>query len=215
MKVFEKFREINWFSIKLFCKTISRKNFNFRVRFPFFNTKTRKFRQIDWWQFLSSFSIVKMLISRKFWEKSVIVKCRNFYAVSHLLHTVTKYTKMSTQKNKMLLTKNPQFLPNQADILPSELVHWTNILTKFRRNWTKNVEFLVIASYFPGWTFFWIWSQCDVVTENSRNFYTMCLYFARKKNKYFVISFWFDGNFQSCNQTQKHERYFFRTNRVF
>ena len=60
----------------------------------------------------------------------------------------------------MLLMKNPQFLPNQADILPSEFIHWTDILTKFHNNWTKIVDFLVIAFYFPGWTFFWIWSQC-------------------------------------------------------
>ena len=57
--------------------------------------------------------------------------------------------------------KNPQFLPNQADILPSEFIHWTDILTKFHNNWTKIVDFLVIAFYFPGWTFFWIWSQCE------------------------------------------------------
>ena len=76
------------------------------------------------------------------------------------MHTVTKSRKMSTQKNKMLLMKNPQFLPNQADILPSEFIHWTDILTKFHNNWTKIVDFLVIAFYFPGWTFFWIWSQC-------------------------------------------------------
>ena len=56
--------------------------------------------------------------------------------------------------------KNPQFLPNQADILSSESIHWTDILTKFHNNWTKIVEFLGIAFYFPGWTFFWIWSQC-------------------------------------------------------
>ena len=56
--------------------------------------------------------------------------------------------------------KNPQFLPNQADILPSEFMHWTDILTKFRNNRTKNADLLVIASIFPGWTFFWIWSQC-------------------------------------------------------
>ena len=58
--------------------------------------------------------------------------------------------------------KNPQFLPNQADILPSEFIHWTDILTKFHNNWTKVVDFLVTAFYFPGWTFFWIWSQCAV-----------------------------------------------------
>ena len=58
--------------------------------------------------------------------------------------------------------KNPQFLPNQADILPSEFIHWTDILTKFHNNWTKIVDFLVIAFYFPGWTFFWIWSQCEL-----------------------------------------------------
>ena len=45
----------------------------------------------------------------------------------------------------MLLTKNPQFLPNQADILPSEFIHWTEILTKFHDNWTKIVDFLVIG----------------------------------------------------------------------
>ena len=50
--------------------------------------------------------------------------------------------------------KNPQFLPNQADILPSEFIHWTDILTKFHNNWTNIVDFLVIAIYFPGWTFF-------------------------------------------------------------
>ena len=80
-----------------------------------------------------------------------------------IMHTVTKSRKMSTQKNKMLLMKNPQFLPNQADILPSEFIHWTDILTKFHNNWTKIVDFLVIAFYFPGWTFFWIWSQCGPV----------------------------------------------------
>ena len=41
--------------------------------------------------------------------------------------------------------KNPQFLPNQADILPSEFIHWTDILTKFHKNRTKIVDFLVIA----------------------------------------------------------------------
>ena len=63
----------------------------------------------------------------------------------------------------MLLTKNLQFLPNQADILPFELVHWTDILTKFHSNWTKIVDFSVIATYFAWWTFFWIWSQCVTV----------------------------------------------------
>ena len=58
--------------------------------------------------------------------------------------------------------KNPQFLPNQADILPSEFIHWTDILSKFHKNWTKIVDFLVIAFDFQGWTFFWIWSQCAV-----------------------------------------------------
>ena len=85
------------------------------------------------------------------------------------IHTVTKFRKTSTQKNQMLLMKNPQFLPNQADILPSEFIHWTDILTKFHNNWTKIVDFLVIASYFPGWTFFWIWSQCDTECGKTRN----------------------------------------------
>ena len=69
------------------------------------------------------------------------------------LHTVTKSRKTSTQKNKMLLMKNPQFLPNQADILSPEFIHWTDILTKFHRDWTNIVDFLVIAFDFPGWTF--------------------------------------------------------------
>ena len=63
----------------------------------------------------------------------------------------------------MLLMKNPQFLPNQADILPSEFIHWTEILTKFHKNRTKIVDFLVIAFDFPVWTFFWIWSECVFV----------------------------------------------------
>ena len=67
--------------------------------------------------------------------------------------------------------KNPQFLPNQADILPSEYNHWTDILTKFHRNWTKIVDFLVIAFYFPEWTFFWIWSQCDLGKRPNRRLY--------------------------------------------
>ena len=61
--------------------------------------------------------------------------------------------------------KNPQFLPNQADILPSEFIHWTDILSKFRKNWTKIVDFLVIAFDFQGWTFFWIWSQCETESQ--------------------------------------------------
>ena len=73
---------------------------------------------------------------------------------------MTKSKKMSTQKNNMSLMKHPQFLPNQADILPSEFIHWTKILTKFHDNWTKIVDFLVIAFHFPRWTFLWIWSQC-------------------------------------------------------
>ena len=77
-----------------------------------------------------------------------------------MAHTVTKSRKTSTQKNQMLLMKNPQFLTNQADILPSEFIHWTDILTKFHNNWTKTVDFLVIEFYFPGWTFFW--SQCGL-----------------------------------------------------
>ena len=39
--------------------------------------------------------------------------------------------------------KNPQFLPNQANILPSEFIHWTDILTKFHNNWTKIVDFFL------------------------------------------------------------------------
>ena len=96
------------------------------------------------------------------------------------MHTVTKSRKTSTQKNKMLLMKNPQFLSNQADILPSEFIHWTDILTKFHNNWTKIVDFLVIAFYFPGWTFFWIWSHC---AER----FTLTEVFFRKIN-YLVIS---------------------------
>ena len=104
---------------------------------------------------------VKMLIFP--WNYSIII------------HTVTKSRKTSTQKNKMLLIKNPQFLPNQADILPSEFVQWMDILTKFHNNWTKIVDFLVIAFYFPERTFFWIWSQCGRVGE--------CLSFEKKNHR--------------------------------
>ena len=81
--------------------------------------------------------------------------------------------------------KNPQFLPNQADILSPESIHWTDILTKFHKNWTKIVDFLVIAFNFPGWTFFWIWSQCDPVTKEK--FRENNAFIRNWRNTYFTI----------------------------
>ena len=67
---------------------------------------------------------------------------------------------MFTQKNKMLLMKNAQFLPNQAYILPSEFIHWTDILTKFHNDWTKIVDFI-----FQGGLFLDLVTVC-ILTKN-------------------------------------------------
>ena len=35
-------------------------------------------------------------------------------------------------------------------------------MAKYKLDWVKIVHFSLIASYFSGWTFFWIWSQCEM-----------------------------------------------------
>ena len=45
----------------------------------------------------------------------------------------------------MLLLKNPQFLPNRDETLSKWGTHKYLILTKFRQNWVKIVDFLIKA----------------------------------------------------------------------
>ena len=45
------------------------------------------------------------------------------------------------------LVKNPQFLCNQADIQAILPTHGLVILTKFRKDWQKIEDFLVVAKF--------------------------------------------------------------------
>ena len=47
----------------------------------------------------------------------------------------------------MLLLKNPQFLPNHYETLTKESTHEEHILTKFRNDPVKIVDFLVKAYF--------------------------------------------------------------------
>ena len=91
-----------------------------------------------------------------------------FFAWSHF-HTVTKFRKKSTQENKMLLLKNPQFLSNCYETLSKCPSNGQIQMAKYQLDWVKIVDFSLIASYFSGWTFFWIWSQCGIRIYVVRN----------------------------------------------
>ena len=62
-------------------------------------------------------------------------------------HTVTKSRKKSTQKNQMLLMKNPQFLSNFYETYTKLLPHEVIIFTKFHKDWTKIVDFLLMTDF--------------------------------------------------------------------
>ena len=47
----------------------------------------------------------------------------------------------------MLLMKNPQFLGDQAETLAILTIHEIVIFTKFHINWTKIVDFSLIAYF--------------------------------------------------------------------
>ena len=47
----------------------------------------------------------------------------------------------------MLLSKNPQFLSGHYEILTKEGTHEDVILTKFRNDWVKIVDFLIKAYF--------------------------------------------------------------------
>ena len=47
----------------------------------------------------------------------------------------------------MLLLKNPQFFSDHYEILTKEGTHEALILTKFRNDWVKIVDFLVKAYF--------------------------------------------------------------------
>ena len=51
---------------------------------------------------------------------------------------------VDSSKN-MLLLKNPQFLPNHFETLTKGSTHEDLILTKFRNDWIKIVDFLIKA----------------------------------------------------------------------
>ena len=47
----------------------------------------------------------------------------------------------------MLLIKNPEFLPNHYKTLSKEGTHEDLILTKFRNDWDKIVDFFIKAYF--------------------------------------------------------------------
>ena len=53
-----------------------------------------------------------------------------------------------------LLIKNPQFCSNQANILATKSAHEMIILTKFHKDRTKIVDFLLIAKFWACKLFF-------------------------------------------------------------
>ena len=53
-----------------------------------------------------------------------------------------------------LLVKNPQFKSDQADILATKPTHEMIIFTKFRKDRTKIVDFLLLAKFWACLLFF-------------------------------------------------------------
>ena len=61
----------------------------------------------------------------------------------------------------MLLIKNPQFLPNHNETLSNYGTHEYLILTKFRNDWIKIVDFLIKAYFCLSLN--WPHSHCRVI----------------------------------------------------
>ena len=55
----------------------------------------------------------------------------------------------------MLLLKNPQFYPNHSETLSKCGTHEYHILTKFRIDWVKIVDFLIKAYFWLSPVFFY------------------------------------------------------------
>ena len=75
----------------------------------------------------------------------------------------------------MLLLKNPQFLSNCYETWSKCPSNGYIQMAKYQLDWVEIVDFSLIASYFSGWMFFWIWSQCVasyLVNYIAINFFT-------------------------------------------
>ena len=65
--------------------------------------------------------------------------------IYYIIYTVSQEF-LDSVKN-MLLLKNPQFLSDHYEILTKEIIHEVLILTKFRNDRVKIVDFLVKAYF--------------------------------------------------------------------
>ena len=84
---------------------------------------------------------------RKVWHKSIK------YPILIRFYLEGEWKKVDWPKT-VLLIKNPQFWSNQAEIPATYSTLEMNIFTKFHKDWTTIVDFLLIAKFWASLLFF-------------------------------------------------------------